>query len=285
MKLLFGIDLTNPENKAMDGEPFITRRLSGPLEDEFEKLNGEVDQIEKEIRLPRFLRGVRYVAGMCVIVIPCVLLESCGEQKGRNRTTQNATLLFLGIAAGMLAIWLFLTWLEIHRARRKQETPEVQSTESRAKAFLEASEKELGIPDRTVKMDVLCSRYHWSNGKMLDADNGSAWHYGNIEFSAWREKDRLCLAERTTRFDIPLNTFRRAEKIKRGYFISSWNKAEHYRSAEYRKYKIHTVNGEICPNGYIAVCLEYRGEDYEMRVPLWEVDSLSDLTGWMIVTE
>ena len=84
MKLLLGIDLTDKHNDKIDGEPFITRRLSEPLEREYDRLCAEEEQFKKKSSLPSVLRVIRWIAGMTTIGIPCILLESCSENSRNN---------------------------------------------------------------------------------------------------------------------------------------------------------------------------------------------------------
>ena len=279
MKLLLGIDLTDKHNDKMDGEPFIARRLSEPLKQEYDRLCAEEEQFKKKSSLPSVLRVIRWIAGMTTIGIPCVLLESCSEN---NRNNNKAVGLFLAIAAGMFLIWLILTLIESKLTRGTLESSEYLSAKSESDAFLLTAKEDLGVPTDAVEMDLLASRYHWVNGEMRSVTSRLIWTYGNISFSAWREADCFCFADVTTRFDIPLNAFRGAERIKKGYYITAWNKPTSYRSPEYKPYRIRTVEGQISPYGYLAIHLQHKGVDYELRVPTWEEDALRQITGWAI---
>ena len=282
MKLLLGIDLTDKNNKDMDGLPFVTRRLSEPLEREYDRLCAEEAQFKKKSSLPAVLRFIRSVAGISTVAIPCVLLEDCSGS-GRNKSgNASAVSLFLGIGAIMFLIWLILTLIEAKRARSITESSDFLSVKDESDALSLEAKKDLGVPENAVDMDLLASRYHWVNGEMYSVTSRLVWTYGNISFSAWREADCFCFADTTMRFDVPLDAFRGAEKIKKGYYITAWNKPDSFRSPEYKPYRIHIVNGEICPVGYLAVQLEHMGENYELRVPMWEEDALRRITGWAI---
>ncbi len=40
------------------------------------------------------------------------------------------------------------------------------------------------------------------------------------------------------------------------------------------------VNGNLNVYGYISMVVHLLEEDYEIRLPVWEADTLSRLTGW-----
>ena len=282
MKLLFGLDLTDKRNKKMDGDTLVTHRLSETLDKEYNELTSLNEQFKKQSKLPAALRAVRWIAGMCVIAIPFTLIEGCSEGGRLTEAEIRATGIFLIFGVAMLLLFLFLLHKEAELARNQESSPEYLSAKSRTNDFYKSSETCLGVPQGATEMDVLAARYHWVDGKMYAVNSRIIWDYGNIGCHAWREADLLCLADITMRFDIPLSAFRGAEKRKNGYYISAWNKASSFRSPEYKQYKISIVNGAICVTGYLAIRLEYEGEDFELRIPPWETEPLKAITGWDI---
>ena len=282
MKLLLGIDLTDKQNDVMDGECFVRRRLSAPLEQTYDRLVSAEEQFQAKRRLPAFVRGVKWFAGMAAFAIPCLLLEECSSGGSRRKPANpHAYTIILLIGVLMFLLWLILTAVEVKRVRDQEESAAFINAESDGKAFLLSAKADLGVPDSAVPLDLLCSKYHWVDGKIYSVNSRWAWYYGNIEFSAWRERDCLCLADTTMRLEIPLDAFRGAEWQNRGYNFSAWNKASPYRSPEFKPYRVSFSNGALWSYRYLAVRLRYDGEDYELRVPAWEAESLAAITGWI----
>ena len=281
MKLLLGIDLTDKQNDVMDGECFVRRRLSAPLEQTYDKLVSAEEQFREKRRLPAFVRGVKWVAGMTAFAIPCLLLEECSSGGSRRKPANpHAYTIIILIGVLMFLLWLILTAVEVSRIRNQEESADFRTTRSEGEAFQQSAKEDLGVPESAVPMDLLCSKYHWVDGKIYSVTSRWAWYYGNIEFSAWRERDCLCLADTTMRLEIPLDAFRGAEWQNCGYNFSAWNKASPYRSPEFKPYRISFSNGALWSYRYLAVRLNYEKEDYELRVPGWEAESLRVITGW-----
>lgn len=279
MKLVLGLDLTDKQHPVNDSEPFIARRLSDDLQRQRDSLEAAISGLQKQTQLPKIVRGIKKLAGLSVLTIPLALLDD-NLSDAKRGTSESTNQLFLFIFLAMLALWLLLTWWEIKRARAVVGSPAYDVAEVDAEAFLQAAKKELGVPEEAAKMDVFASRYHWINGEMHAVNSRLIWDYDNVEDRAWREGDCLCLADSVMRLEIPLNDFQGAEKRKNGCYITRWNKEESYRSAAYKPYRVGTVEGQLRASGYLAVQLLHQQETYELRLPLWEADTLQRLTDW-----
>ena len=280
-QLLLGIDLTDKNNDIMNGECFVRRRLSAPLEQTYDRLVSAEEQFREKRRLPAFVRGVKWVAGMTAFAIPCLLLEECSSGGSRRKPANpHAYTIIILIGVLMFLLWLILTAVEVSRIRNQEESADFRTTRSEGEAFQQSAKEDLGVPESAVPMDLLCSKYHWVDGKIYSVTSRWVWYYGNIEFSTWRQGDCLCLADTTMRLEIPLDAFRGAEWQNCGYNFSAWNKASPYRSPEFKPYRISFSNGALWSYRYLAVRLNYEKEDYELRVPGWEAESLRVITGW-----
>ena len=280
MRLVFGVDVTDKNNRIIDAEKFIAQELSGKLEETYQELNREVSSIDKQTTLPKVLRGVRYISRVSIFAIPAVLIESCGDNQRNRSNNKSGYAIFLLLWFGMIAITLLLDAYEVWRTRRVVDGQKFQDTEQRAGAFTKEALAVLGVPENAVQMDVLAAYYRREGYMMYSTYSRLIWYYDNISMYVWRKENVLCFADSTLRMEIPLDAFRSAEIIKKGYYISKWNQKEAFRSQEYKRYRIHCVQGEICVPKYMAVRLLYKDNEYEMRVPPWEVESLRRITGW-----
>lgn len=280
MRLVFGVDVTDKNNRIIDAEKFIAQELSGKLEETYQELNREVSSIDKQTTLPKVLRGVRYISRVSIFAIPAVLIESCADNQRNRSNNKSGYAIFLLLWFGMIAITLLLDAYEVWRTRRVVDGQKFQDTEQRAGAFTKEALAVLGVPENAVQMDVLAAYYRREGYMMYSTYSRLIWYYDNISMYVWRKENVLCFADSTLRMEIPLDAFRSAEIIKKGYYISKWNQKEAFRSQEYKRYRIHRVQGEICVPKYMAVRLLYKDNEYEMRVPPWEVESLRRITGW-----
>ena len=134
MRLVFGVDVTDKNNRIIDAEKFIAQELSGKLEETYQELDREVSSIDKQTTLPKVLRGVRYISRVSIFAIPAAFIETCAEQRNRSNN-KSGYAFFLLLWLGMIAITLLLDAYEVWRTRRVVDGQKFQDTEQRAGDF------------------------------------------------------------------------------------------------------------------------------------------------------
>lgn len=278
MKLLFGVDVTDPAHHKEVCSALCTRELSGPLQAQYDALEAAEAEYGRLSSLPKWLLYVKKLIGYASAVFLLSFISSAFEQNPNTNHRIVSLDELLGII--LLLVWIALTCFDLQKTKDVITSDEFLASKRQAADLEQAARLDLGVPEDAAEMDVLCSRYRWKYGEMVCADSSIIWYYGNISMHAWQENGCFCLADLTMRFDIPLSDIRTIERVKKGYDFSAWNKPEPYKAEKYKPYRVHVVNGNLSVYGYISMVVLLQEEDYEIRLPVWEADTLSRLTCW-----
>ena len=281
MKIFFGFDVTeNKNNDRMDGDVFVTRRVSAEQEQRIEKQNEDIVELQKNAELHPVLRIVRTVTGAVALIGGAGSVRGILEV-GFVKALRNAPLLLLSVFVCAI-VWGILFLM----TRRKGE--KVYAEESSVEIFEEHKEtveqnyQTLGVPAEAPEMDVIMFFYR-RKGEKIKVKSRGVTEYINFALRVFTENDALCFADVGQRWEIPLEEITGIREIKKAIFIPGWNKETPYNKGEYKPYKINANNlGQLRIKPYYALCIRRGGKDYELYFPPYELPLVERLTGFSV---
>lgn len=278
MKVFFGFDVTeNKNNDRMDGDVFVTCRVSAEQEQQIEKQNDDIQQLQQKAELHPLLRIVRTVTGAVALVGGISAVRGISEV-GLVQAMRNAPILLLTIFA-CIVIWGILFLMTRWKGKK------VYAEESSVEIFedhretVEDSYQALGVPAEAPEMDVIMFFYR-RKGEEIKVKSRGITEYINFALRVFVEDGALCFADVGQRWEIPLEEITGIREIKKAIFIPGWNKETPYNKGEYKQYKINANNlGQLRIKPYYALCIRHGGKDYELHFPPYELPVVEKLTG------
>ncbi|MBR1393265.1 MAG: hypothetical protein IJ561_05460 [Ruminococcus sp.] len=275
MTNLFGLNVTdNKENTVLDGEVFCTDRISSGQEAEIGSFLEEEMKLEKQGSLPTFLSVIK---GICLFVWVITLigtLNALADGTSLSQGHKNAPVLdWVGIIC--FAVWLVLQIVSVLRRKKTKATPEYQQSSENGENLLQSIRETLGIPDDAQKIDVLAERYVMKDGKPKRKAVGLT-EFDNIPMFTYIKDGRLCLADTSSVWEIPLSSLRSMELIKKRASFPDWTKPEPYDSKTYKPYKITTNQFGYFAKYYRVEIRDLRG-DFYLLIPEYDGMTFSDI--------
>ena len=276
MTNLFGLNITdNKDNTVLDGEVFCTDRISADQEAEIGSFLEEGKQLEKQSSLPLPLSVVKGICLFTWVITLIGTLNALADGTSLSQGHKNAPVLdWVGIIC--FVIWLALQIVSLLRRKKTEATPEYQQSDENAEKLLQSIRETLGIPDDARKIDVLAERYVMKDGKPKRKAVGLT-EFDNIPMFTYIKEGRLCLADTSSVWEIPLSSLRSVELIKKRASFPDWTKPESYDSKTYKPYKITTNQFGYFAKYYRVEISDLRGE-YFLLIPEYDGAAFADIT-------
>lgn len=278
-KIFFGINITaNRKNTRLDGEDFITDRVSQAQERALDTQTDELRRIQKKTRLPLPLHLLDLVSGFVTLVIFVSILKASDEVSIRQLAeTMPGLLVTLGISA---AVWGALALMGHFRKRRIESSDTTEATLRAADVAIAQAYETLGVPAGAIDMDVLVGRYRIKDGQPV-IKPGQAATFANPEMKVFVENGELCFAAVSARYSIPLEQIVAIREIPKRISMTSWNKNSLPREGRYAPYRIQmNEHGQVFTRSYGVLDINRDGlAIYELYFPIYELPVLEQLTG------
>ncbi len=277
MKNIFGFNSTDENKLVMDGSCFVTRKVSDSLNEHLEKASEDFSSLEKKQYLPAGLGIIKTLSLWLFIIVAVSILKS---GVSLSQAYENAPVLIIGAPVTLL-VFIALKAYELYRRKNANESAELAEHISNTEELFSLAKNELGIPENSVEIDVLSTRYVIKNDIVKKKPFGLCSHYNQC-YMMFTEKDNLCISSMYERVDIPLSSLRNAvlsDKLRERASFSQWNKSEPYNSDTYKKYRI-TLNNQgsyFCGFYTIEIC-DVKG-DFCLLIPSYDFEAFSLLTG------
>ena len=94
----------------------------------------------------------------------------------------------------------------------------------------------------------------------------------NSEVYFFVENDKACFADYSAVIEIPLESFKSADKIDKRIIIPTWHKEVPYNNEKYKEYKIKRNGYDMFyVKPYYSIKLLIDNEDYEMLIPNYDL--------------
>ena len=271
MKELFGVNRTdNKKNRVCDGEELVTRRADEALKQRREALNGVLSDEAQKARLPGILALLRIVALVAGVVCSTIALFADGALK---YVTGVAGVLLCACAA-------VLTVYEKVRSSSIGRTEQTVGLDGVGAVWSAEAAKRLGVPDSAKKIDVFIYSYKNVKGENRVQDGRLIV---NAPMYAFVDQDKFCIFDGEKRYDILRSAVKRVERVEEKLTAFGWNRSDKFREEQYpyKKFKIKAdeKSGDLTYKFYYKIVFIGANNEYCLRVPSHEADTVTALTG------
>lgn len=278
MKNIFGVNTTDKSNIVyIDGKCFITRSVSPSLLEHLSRASENNEKLEKKAGLPAALNLVKSLSFILAIIFTIGILKA---DVPFDQAFENAPVILIG-APVLFLVSVILKIYEYFRIKKVGESQELTDHMNNLDELFSLAKNELGIPDNTVDIDVLFSRYIIKNNTIKSKPFGLCSHR-NEQYMMYVEKNTLYIANMYDVMEIPLSSLGDAtlsDKLRDRASFSQWNKSEAYNSEKYKKYKITLNNQGSYFCGFYTVEIHDTKGDFCLLIPSYDFEAFSTLTG------
>lgn len=253
-----------------EGEAFITRRLPPAQQGKLDEKTEQASAARKKLGLPLPLRILECVALGVFICCAGGVLENIGSLSFAQMYENAAGVFWTGGICGAVGGALLLAAiLRKRRLRSALAQPEAEL----ARAVGEA-QRELGIPEDAMKMDIFTEPYRITKRGKRRRANGFC-KYANMEMSVYERGECLCIASADTEYSLPKTSFSAIYRMTKSAEFYGWNKGEAFNSPQFKPYKIRANNvGVLYVKPHYSVRLTRGGEEFEFVIPPYELEKL-----------
>lgn len=148
----------------------------------------------------------------------------------------------------------------------------VQKNQAQWQQLSQQRMTELGIPEQTETVDVLCQCYVWHKGVREPA---AADCFTNLEYQIFLRHDRLCLADWDAVWEIPIAEIVAVQEIHRRMELNSWNKEEEPDAPPYASPHLEYLeSGEIFLHVYYRIVIRHTGEWFSLLIPHYDIETV-----------
>lgn len=271
MKNIFSVDLTNnPDNERIDGAQFITRTLDPALLQQVDRIADQAEVQEEKAELPKGLRILRMIAGLCAFLCIGGLVKALGKVTFVEGFHNAPGIYIVGGAA--LVIWAVLAiWTRV-RTHKVSISSEQAALDRDAEQIVQAALTDLEVPSDARKVDVLWRAYRVKNGKeksklpMVDYINEEKWVYCSGE--------DLCFADVRTVVSIPVSAISGTEIRSKRVRVPEWNKEQAPNAKAYKPYRVTQNDGVYFIRTHTALQIHDVFGDYEILIPNYDADAV-----------
>lgn len=278
MKPLFAVDVTvDKKNEKINGEEFITRRLSEGTRRLFETKTENLEATVKKSQLPTWLQVVKYICSLlALIALVSIIRADVSIEQG----FKNAPWIFIG------GIICALIWLGLHLYSKKKEK-EVLAEENAEEQVEDINTDikdillELGVPYSAPDIDVMMFRYKVKDGEIkLKAAAMQMSEYLNFSAKIYQQNGELHIADLDSVYSFKMSEIKAIRSVKKHTTLSSWNKEVGPTEEKYKPYKLGVDQyGMIHIKAYHILEIEHAGEVLGIYFPSYEIDTLERATG------
>ena len=275
MKPIFAIDITeDKKNDKVNGERFITGRISFDTKSRFEQKSENLEQTVEKSKLPTWMGVAKIVCGFVFLIVLAGTIRSGADLE---QAFQNAPwLLISGAVCGVA--WAVLQIMS--KKKEKEVFTEENAVEQaeNIRADIKEIYKELGVPSNARNIDIMTFKYAEKDGKIkVKATGMQMFEYANLDVKAYTRDGYLHLADIESVYSFKLSEIKAIRSVKKHTTLSSWNKDAEPTD---KKYKL-TVDqyGMIHIKGYHIIEIEQEGEIYGIYFPSYEREAFEMLTG------
>ena len=278
MKPIFCIDVTeNKDNEAINGEEFVTGRVSKERSDKMEDALDRALETEEKAKLPLPYRIVQWLCGIAGAICAVAIIKALPDV-GIATAYQNAPAVFY-IGGICIALWLILFLMSKKKEKEVLDDTTVRNAEEELNANSKAIYDELGVPEGAESADILVFSYK-NKGEELKVKSNGFFEYMNLDAKVYIQNDCLCITDLETVHALPLSSLTGIRTVKKRISVPSWNKDVDYNKGEYKQYKM-TQNdaGFVFFKPYHILTLMHEGEEYGIYFPCYELSLFEKLTG------
>ena len=276
MKPIFCIDVTfDKNNEIVNGSEFITRAASKQKIEEYENKQEDLEQTVEKIKLPLWLRIIKYLCGAFFLIALVASVKA-----GFETALRNAPLLVMsGALCGIL--WIILHFFSKVKEKKvlKEENAEQQLEE--IYEDFKNIHNELNVPDDAVEVDVLQFKYKMKNGKISPyASVLQTTAYMNTCVKMYETNDELHIADLENVYSFAKLELKVITTVNKRISVPTWYKDEDPRRGSFKRYKMTVSNmGDVFFKPYYILEIEHESQIFGIYFPCYELEAFEHLTG------
>ena len=211
------IDITHDKkNENVNGQEFISERVSLRSKDLLEKNSEEVNDMIKKSFLPLPLRIVKFICQFVFIASAAVIFRLILDQ-GITQLIRTMPWWFITIICVSLGGWIALALMQGKKNREVLEGKSAEELYEKTNNAVQCINEELNIPKTAVDVDILTFCYKKNEDKISPKARGFAPEYFNSIFSAFVEGDNLYLADLEAKYAFPLSSLSSIKRVEKEY--------------------------------------------------------------------
>lgn len=274
MKLFFGHDITNNENKFYEND-FAILQASDYLTSSLNVWGDKVNELNKLSNPPIVLRVLHYLLStIWIIVFASILKARTKSELTLVQMFENAPWIFL-IAAISFILSLILAFYLRNKAKKITESEEYRYTLNQFEEISFQIFDELGVPKDAPFVDVLSFKYKLTNGKINQTSMDIVYNY---TFKIYADQEYLYLADLDKKYAIPLSSLKSIIETKNTITLPNWNKDNPPTSKEFNKYGVRSEMGQTAIKSYCTLEFQINDEIWKMIFPNYEINTFEALT-------
>ena len=268
------VDKLDDADFEPDCAGFLTRTIPAEQRLSLEQTTDRLESIMRKGSLPFSLEIIR---SLCLSAFLLILAGLSGREGPLSNACKESPKLSFA-AAAFFAAWLSLKIFEKIRHSRIEKQYSEEDIKNTVHSVDTESLKLLGVPEDAPEIEILSEGYTLRKGKRRRR-HLALCQYANFPMHIFVEDGRLCIANLTERWDIPLSSLGRAVLVNKRAPLPNWFKEEPYTDEKYKQYKITTNNfGHYFSRFYRTDIDDERGDHY-LLIPEYDGGKFFELTG------
>lgn len=272
MKSLFSINI---KTNKISGEEFILRKTDSDLSRKSDEASDTLIAYQKKSGVPLWFSIIKYIALFAAVACLPAFLTRCLDNGFGDAYSGAAWALYAGVAGLLIGLAMFI--IEKIRFKTVAENPEVGELLSGMGELNNKIKESLHIPEDCADVDVFCRPYKLKNGN--EKRGNPFFNYFNISLWVFKEGENLCFADISNVYGIPLSSITEVVLVKKSVMVPQWNKDEPIKAERYKKYVKVNNYGMYFIKPHYSVRFTRHGEEWEVLVPAYDIDVISELTG------
>lgn len=272
MKQLFSL---NVNTNQINGEEFILRKTDTELTRKSDETSDTLHAYQKKSGVPLWYSIIKYIFLIAAVACLPAFLRRCLDNGFDDAYNGAAWALYAGAAGLLIGLVMFL--IEGVRFKKVAQSPEVNEFLSGMGELNNRIKENLHIPENCADIDVFCRPVKLKNGK--EKRGNHFFSYFNVSLWVFKEGENLCFADISGVYGIPLSSITEIVLNKKSAMVPQWNKDEPIKNEKYKKYVKVNNYGMYFIKPHYSVRFTRHGEEWEVLVPAYDIDAISELTG------
>lgn len=263
MKNLFGVT-----NKGNNFSKFVVRSPSATSKAKIDEFDKKARMVEKKKSGPGLLNALAALS-LCLGLLFIVGMIAAKDGFKEALKTRGY-IFYIGIV--LFAFGLVYTIYMRIKSKKIDKSEMVENILKEKESIKRDVLDELGVPANAVIIDILITRVKENkDGKEVVKSMGLFTHL-NSEVYFFVENDKACFADYSAVIEIPLESFKSADKIDKRIIIPTWHKEVPYNNEKYKEYKIKRNGYDMFyVKPYYSIKLLIDNDDYEMLIPNYDL--------------
>ncbi len=275
MKPFLCTDVTNDKkNERLNGAELAVATTPQATVDALNNVGEELLDTQKKAQMPWYWRTLRWI--LLLVGFVCLRLALEG--------VDIASCVVVAVVA-FVAAWLISRYGN-KRAEKMLESEEVNMTSRNMDELVASIYRDFGVPEGAPEVEILSFSYKMKDGEMKVTSRATAMTpYINYNHRMFINDNNLVVADRESKYEIPLSMIRALKIEKTRVSVPMWYKDEDIDSEKYKEYKLTENDGLVYMKYRLKLEFYANGEEWVMFLPYYEKATVEMLTRMTAIEE